>query len=160
MGGFLPSFGSGAKNDLTRKKNMNAMHRHIEEKADGSKKIIERSLEFSDNQFITGDGWLHNPFNPEEKDKEKDHYREDKSQLIIREKRIEEDAFGNRTIDEFAVKTDDFWSSHGTKLIGNGPAMDFDKRLGLLSDFSLGSNPLDALGSKKDQLYLDEGSKI
>jgi len=157
MNNLIPIIGGGTSSDLIKKKMVNAILRHTVEKADGSKEIFERTLEASDEKFMQGDQWLWNPAKPD-RDADDTHFREDKSWVIQKEKHIIEDAQGNRTIDEKAVKTEDYWSSHGAKLIENAPAHETDKRILLLNDFSIGKDPFGLLGTDKKELFL-EGDK-
>ena len=156
MSNLIPVLSGGASSDLTKRKKMSAIHSHIEERADGSKETIEKRIDFSDDRFMQGDQWL---YNPEQADKDSDdaHFREDKSQLTVRERHIIEDGQGNKTIDEKVMTTDDYWSSHGVKLIADGPNREPDKRITLISDFATQKDIFALIG--EDRKLLTEGDK-
>lgn len=147
---FLPSLlGIGASNDLIEEKTLDILHRHTEEKPDGSKITTERTLEHVDRVHCQGSGWLvqQGSFWDGKEDKPDQHLREDLTRTIARETTIIVDKFGNKTTDEKAVKEEDKWSSHGTKLIGDSPEYCHDSRNNLLNNFSSGSNPFKLLGT-------------
>jgi hypothetical protein len=150
MGGFLPTFpGMDVTNDTHEIKKLNIMHRHVEERADGTKITVERSLEHEDNVYCKGSDWLVNK-NPNwdgQQDRPQDHFRDNKKFTLARETTIIEDKNGNRTIDEKAVRKEDIWSTHGTKLIGDRPERNRDSRNLLLEEFTVGGNPFQILGS-------------
>jgi hypothetical protein len=151
---FLPGFpGMGAQNDLSIRKGMTAIHRHIEEKADGSKITHEKTIESIDSKFMRGDPWLHNPA-VRNVDKASDCFRSDKTLKIIKETRIKEDKDGNKTIDEKAVRMEDDFETHGAKLIGNSPEIKTDGRISLLGGMSSGKDPFTLLGGGKDFIPL------
>lgn len=150
-------FGGSAKNDYTERKNLYAEHNHSEEKADGSSKSLERSLEQSESCYCSGDNWLWNPERPDT-DPASAHFREDKSYKLLKERRNIQDKHGNKTTEEKAVKTEDIWLSHGTSLIIDAPDTSPDARIGLLNDFSSASDPFQALGDNSSTLLI-EGNK-
>ena len=134
---FLPdSINFGAVNDCSDKKTLKLYHRHYEEKANGEKKTIERSAEYLKSTFAQGDGWF-NTVQPNwvDKDREEDHFRNDKNVLIVRDVITIEDKEGNKTIDEKVKRTEDEKTSHGKKLIGHGSDHRPDERIEILEEF-------------------------
>jgi hypothetical protein len=153
MGKLLPAFSDfGIKNDTHEIKKLNVMHRHIEQRADGTKITVERSLDHEDNVYCSGSDWLvqRNWNWAGQRDKSQDHFRDNKKVTVSRETTIIEDKNGNKTIDEKAVRKEDIWSTHGTKLIGEKPELNKDSRIPMLEDFSIGKNPFKIVGTGKD----------
>lgn len=157
---LIPIFGSGAQNDLTKRKSIHAIERHFERNADGTSFETERSIESVDERVMAGDQWLWNPNKPD-RDKDRDHFREDKLSVLVKEKRTEFDVTGKPIkVDEKAVKTEDFWSSHGTKLIENAPDLSPDNRIPLLNQFASGTDSFKLLGNNEVKNLLEGGNNV
>lgn len=135
MNFLIPS--EDPKNGLEIHKKMQVIHRHIEERANGTKETFERSIDFADKKKMDGGKWLNNPYQRYyDDDIDEKHKRCDLTEMTIRETHTFDDGRGNRTIDEKALNMEDLFSSKGTKLIGNSPAIKSDSRLPLLNNFS------------------------
>lgn len=145
----------GAKNDFFEKYDLFASHTHTEEKADGSKEIIQKDLESSEQSYCKGDGWLWNPKKPD-LDPGESHFREDKSFVLMKDKRIKKDKFGNKTIEEKAAKTEDSKTLHGTSMIINEPETFIDFRPSLMDNFSSNNDPFHQIGNNKPLLLGDK----
>lgn len=159
MGGIIPLFDSKANNDLSEKKSLNLMHRITKERADGSKEIFEKTMDFTQDEFRSGDQWLTN--SKPCSDKDENHFRQLQSSLVVREKHVLEDKEGNRIIDEKALRTDDQFSMHGTKMIRSDLNIRSDKRLILMDKFSSKSDLFKMLGnSKSKQLFNSTDSPL
>jgi len=150
MAEYLPQghgSGMGAINGLTTSQSLNIVHRHIEEKADGSKFSNERTMEYSFKDVIKGDPWLIPKNNNYKHDKQEDTSRQTERLLTIRTSSIIDDGKGNRIIDEDAIQTKDFSESKGIALISNEPETPNDERGKLIYDFPREQNPLKLIGS-------------
>jgi hypothetical protein len=149
-------------NDLNKNKTLHLVQRHVEEKADGSKVTVERSLEHSDQSYCQGSQWII-PKNPDWSGKQSNpfekHLRDDKTSTVIRETTIIEDGKGNKIIDEKAIKQEDFDIRNGTKSISPRPELNRDSRQGMLEHFKTGKDPFSILGHGKDFKPLIEGDK-
>ena len=87
MGKLLPEFSDfGVKNDTHEIKKLNIMHRHIEQRADGTKLTIERSLDHEDDVYCKGSDWLviKNSNWDGKRDKPQDHFRDNKKVTVAR----------------------------------------------------------------------------
>ena len=147
----LFQLGNGAKNDLYKKFDLYASHSHIEEKSDGSKEIIQKSLESSEESYNRGDGMLWNPERADS-DPEDAHFRNEKSYALLKNTKAKQDCFGNKITEEKAVKTEDSKTLHGTSMIIDEPRKWTDSRPGLLDKFSSNSDPFRQLGSNNTLL--------
>lgn len=157
MGGLIPIFNSGSKNDLSETHNMSVVHKTIKERADGSKEILERSMDIIQQDYRKGGQWL---TNKPTSDRDEDHFRENKATVLIKQKHILDDGKGNREIDEKAIKTEDLRSMHGTKLIRSDLNILPDRRGNLLHKFISNKNPFKMLGNKQTQELLDSSSDL
>lgn len=150
MKGLIPIEFNKPASAFYEKSQMNAMHRHIEEKADGSKTIIEKSVEQFKNTDIEGSRWIvpGNPFSFEKEDPAFAHKRKNQKHTVIKQSITNIDAKGNKVTDEKAVRFDDESFVTGTKTIGMRPELKNDDRGNLLRDFSGGCDPFKMLEKK------------
>jgi hypothetical protein len=152
MNGLIPKFNTEPLNDLTEKRSMSVIYRIEKESADGKKEIFEKSLDYAFDEYRKGRQWLNTM---PATGKEEEHLRDVKNSLLVRQKHIIDDGKGNRITDEQAIKTDDFQSMHGTKLIRSDLNIIPDKREKLLEKFASKANPFQMLGNKQTQTLLD-----
>jgi len=149
-----------ASNAYNSQRKIYAIHTHIEEKSDGSRITIEKSLDFSKQKDIEGSQWLI-PGTSEwhgKEDKDSNHFFTENESFIEKVRITTDDGKGNKTIDEKAVKKEDFTRIKGTKRISNQPDIDFDKRQWLLEDFaSQNHNPFESLGGGSIKLLGNDG---
>jgi hypothetical protein len=152
MGGFLPALsGLNSTNDLTESKTLNLVHRHVEIYPDGRKVSLERTQEEINTSYCKGTDWLIAKGSSWDgkRDRPEDHFREDKKVIITRQTKTTENPDGTKIIDEIAGKKEDFFSSHGTKLISDNPEIPFDNRDSKIQNFLTTDNPLTLLGAGK-----------
>lgn len=150
MGEYLPQghgSGMGAINGLTTSQSLNIVHKHTEERSDGSKISHEKTMEFSSSDIIKGSEWLIPRNNKFKHDRQEDTSRKTERLLTVRDTSIFDDGRGNRIIDENAIQTKDFEESKGFALIGNKPEIKNDERGRLIHDFPREQNPLKLIGS-------------
>lgn len=161
MGGFIPDFENCTNDGLAEKKTLFIQRRRIEEKADGTKKSFERTLDFAETRQSDGGKWLISA-KPNFFDKDKDfmHRKKKEKSLTVTERSITEDAQGNKSITEDAYKMEDFEVIKGTKLIGNRPEISFDNRPELIAPFQKSPDIFGLLGSKDKISSLPKGKNL
>jgi hypothetical protein len=158
MGGFLPDFESNTSEGLADRKSLSIQHRRMDEKADGSRRFYERTLEHADTHVLDGGKWLISG-RPNYVDRDKDfaHRNKREQNLLVTEKTIIDDGKGNITTIEDAFRTEDARTIKGTKLIGNGPAIETDYRAGLLQPFRESSDIFNLLSAQNKNSKLLKG---
>ena len=138
MSNFIPNLRPPQKNDLTKKQTLNVIHKRTAQHADGSGEMYEKSLDYSTSTHAEGSEWLggRKKFRlPNE-----DHFRQDSSQIVVRDKKVINDGRGNILTEEHAFQVGNESTSSGTLQIGNRPEIKADKRPELYDKFSSSSN--------------------
>jgi hypothetical protein len=158
MGGYIPEFEENTSEGWANRQIMSIQHRHIEEKADGSKKSYERTLDYLNTHVVDGGKWLR-PVTPNFFDKDKDslHRNKKDSALTVTERTTLDDGRGNKTITEDAYKMEDSRIIKGTKLISDKPDLIEDKRGEFLLPFQNAPDIFSMIESKKNQQTLSRG---
>lgn len=127
--------------NLEETHNVHAMRRITIQKADGSSKMYEKSMDYISNESTFGDQHFTSTCKNGSKNPI-DHMHTKKSELTFRSKLMIDDGQGNITTDEEAYKFEDSFATQGTKLIGSKPRKETDARPKLIEAFSGGSSNL------------------
>jgi hypothetical protein len=156
--GFIPDFNDDATEGYADNHTLSIQHRRIEEKADGTKNIFERNLDFADTKVLDGGKWLISA-KPNFFDRDKDHLHRNKKEqsLMVTERTIFDDGRGNKTVTENAFKMEDSKIIKGTKLIGNKPEISHDKRPDFFQPFQKSTDIFGLFPSQNKNNQLPKG---
>jgi len=150
MSNLFPSFRPPQQNDMSRKHSLNIIRKKTIERADGSNELHERSLDYSTNTHAKGHDWLSG--SKKNRMPNEDHFRQDSSQITVRDKTIIDDGMGNRITEENAFQLGNDSSTSGTLLIGNKRETKTDERGLLFNKFNSSSSSLTFFNNSSSKL--------